>query len=253
MAIYKKRIYFLCRAIFIALQLLSGVYLRREINAITKRINPMRNLIDKIEENANIDKSFKKEVYRKAIHLSSLWIPALIYFTQPAFSIFLFSLLFCGDALLEYGNYKKYPWARQTFGKLFFKTLRDKECRRKFFQVSGSLYVLLAAIVCTLFFSKPIAIISLTVMLVSDTMAALVGKAFGTRMLYKHKSLEGTVAFFMSALLINMLFEPLFQFTYAGVIACMAATLAELYEDKIDLDDNLSIPLFVGIILTLLG
>lgn len=90
-------------------------------------------------------------------------------------------------------------------------------------------------------------------MLVSDTMAALVGKAFGTRMLYKHKSLEGTVAFFMSALLINMLFEPLFQFTYAGVIACMAATLAELYEDKIDLDDNLSIPLFVGIILTLLG
>ena len=39
----------------------------------------MRNLIDKIEENANIDKSFKKEVYRKAIHLSSLWIPALIY------------------------------------------------------------------------------------------------------------------------------------------------------------------------------
>lgn len=80
----------------------------------------MRNLIDKIEENANIDKSFKKEVYRKAIHLSSLWIPALIYFTQPAFSIFLFSLLFCGDALLEYGNYKKYPWARQTFGKLFF-------------------------------------------------------------------------------------------------------------------------------------
>ena len=86
LAIYKKRIYFLCRAIFIALQLLSGVYLRREINAITNRINPMRNLIDKIEENANIDKSFKKEVYRKAIHLSSLDSGAYLLYSAGFFN-----------------------------------------------------------------------------------------------------------------------------------------------------------------------
>lgn len=200
-----------------------------------------------------LDKSLKKEFLRKAIHLSSLWIPALIYFAHPGFSIFLFSMLFCGDAILEYSNYKKYPWARKTFGRLFFKTLRDKECRRHFFQVSGSLYVLLAAIACTLFFSKPIAVIALTVMLISDTMAALVGKAFGTRKIYKQKSLEGTVAFFISALVVNMLYEPIFHFTWASVVACAAATLAEVYEDKIELDDNLSIPLFVGIILTFLG
>lgn len=199
------------------------------------------------------DKSFRKELARKAIHLSSLWIPALIYFAHPGFSICLFFLLFCGDVILEYANYKKYPWARKTFGKLFFKTLRDKECKRMFFQVSGSIYVLLAAIACTLFFSKPIAVIALTVMLVSDTLAALVGKAFGTRRIYKEKSLEGSVAFFVSALIVNMVFEPIHHFTYASVLACMAATFAEIYEDKIDLDDNLSIPLFIGIILTFLG
>lgn len=207
----------------------------------------------KVKEKATLDKSFKKEVYRKSIHLSSLWIPALIYFAHPGFSVTLFSLLFCGDAILEYANYKKYPWARQTFGKLFFKTLRDKECNRRFFQVSGSLYVLLAAIACTIFFSKPIAVIALTVMLISDTTAALVGKAFGTRKLYKNKSLEGTCAFFLSALVINMLYEPIFHFTYAGVLACMMATLAEMFEDKIELDDNLSIPLVVGTVLTFLG
>lgn len=150
--------------------------------------------------------------------MSSLWIPALIYFTQPAFSIFLFSLLFCGDALLEYGNYKKYPGQDKHSGSCFLRRCATKECRRKFFQVSGSLYVLLAAIVCTLFFSKPIAIISLTVMLVSDTMAALVGKAFGTRMLYKHKSLEGTVAFFMSALLINSFSNRCFSSLMRGLL-----------------------------------
>lgn len=200
-----------------------------------------------------IDKSYKKEIYRKAIHLSSLWIPAVIYFAHPGISILLFSILFIGDAFLEYGNYKRWRWARLLFGRLFFKTLRNKETKRILFQVSGSLYVLLAAIACTLLFSKPVAAIAMTVMLISDTVAALVGKACGTRKLYRSKSMEGTTAFFLSALFINMLYEPLFHFTYVGVVACLAATAAEVYEDKIEIDDNLSIPLFIGIILTLLG
>ena len=211
----------------------------------------LNNLATALHIPAN--KSFRRELARKSIHLSSLWIPALIYFAHPGVSIMLFAILFLGDALLEYGNFKKWRWARRTFGLLFFKTLRNKERIRTKFQVSGSMYVLAAAIICTLLFSKPIAAIALTVMLISDTCAALFGKAFGTRKLYKSKSLEGTVAFFLSALLINMLYEPVFHFTYAGVIACAAATLAEMFEDKLEIDDNLSIPLFVGIILSLLG
>lgn len=200
-----------------------------------------------------INKSYKKEIYRKSIHLSSLWIPAVIYFTHPGISILLFSILFLADAFLEYGNYKRWQWARFLFGKLFFKTLRNKETKKILFQVSGSLYVLLAAIACTLLFSKPIAAIAMTVMLISDTIAALVGKACGTRLIYHNKSMEGTISFFLSALVINMLYEPIFHFTYAGVIACFVATLAEIYENKIEIDDNLSIPLFIGIVLTILG
>lgn len=199
------------------------------------------------------NKSFRREVARKSIHLSSLWIPALIYFAHPGVSIILFAILFLGNVLLEYGNFKKWRWARRTFGLLFFKTLRNKERIRTKFQVSGSMYVLAAAIICTLLFSKPIAAIALTVMLISDTCAALFGKAYGTRKLYKSKSLEGTIAFFLSALIVNMLYEPIFHFTYASVIACAVATIAEMFEDKLEIDDNLSIPLFVGIILSVLG
>lgn len=141
-------------------------------------------------------KNLKKELYRKSIHLSSLWIPLFIYFVHPGVSIVFFSLLFVGNVLIEYGNYKKYPWARRTFGSLFFRMLRNKETTHGKFQVSGSLYVLLAAIACTLLFPQPVAVISLSVMLISDTSAALFGKAYGTRKLYKNKSLEGTVAFF---------------------------------------------------------
>ena len=198
-------------------------------------------------------KNLKKELYRKSIHLSSLWIPLFIYFVHPGVSIVFFSLLFVGNVLIEYGNYKKYPWARRTFGSLFFRMLRNKEPTHGKFQVSGSLYVLLAAIACTLLFPQPVAVISLSVMLISDTSAALFGKAYGTRKLYKNKSLEGTVAFFLSALIVNMLCEPIYHFTYAGVIACAAASFAEMFEDKLEVDDNLSIPLVVGTVLVILN
>ncbi|MBP3346729.1 MAG: phosphatidate cytidylyltransferase [Alphaproteobacteria bacterium] len=215
----------------------------------------LKQLIAQIQarKKLRLQKSFKKELFRKSIHLSSLWIPALIYFTHPGFAIMVFSVLFVGNTILEYANYKRYRWARKTFGILFFRLLRNKETRRQTFQVSGSMYVLMAAIACTLMFSKPVAVIALTVMLVSDTCAALFGKAYGTRKLYKQKSLEGTAAFFMSALLINMCYEPIYHFTYAGVIACLAATFAEMFEDRIEIDDNLSIPVVIGIVLTLLG
>ena len=198
-------------------------------------------------------KNLKKELYRKSIHLSSLWIPLFIYFVHPGVSIVFFSLLFVGNVLIEYGNYKKYPWARRTFGSLFFRMLRNKETTHGKFQVSGSLYVLLAAIACTLLFPQPVAVISLSVMLISDTSAALFGKAYGTRKLYKNKSLEGTVAFFLSALIVNMLCEPIYHFTHAGVIACAAASFAEMFEDKLEVDDNLSIPLVVGTVLVILN
>lgn len=201
----------------------------------------------------SVDKSYRKEIFRKSIHLSSLWIPGLMYFVHPGICIIIFSILFLGDAILEYGNYKRWKWARNLFGRLFFKTLRKKETKRIYFQSSGSLYVLLAAIACTLLFSKPIAVISITVMLISDTFAALIGKAYGTRQIYKNKSLEGTVAFFMSALFICMCFEPIFHFTYASVLACLLATMSEVYEEKTEIDDNLSIPFSMGIILSLLG
>ena len=200
-----------------------------------------------------IDKSLKKEFYRKSIHLSSLWIPLVIYFMHPGFSVSLFALLLLGDVVLEYANYKKYPWARQIFGALFAKTLRNKETVHARFQATGSMYVLAAAILCTILFSRSVAVIALSVMLVSDTAAALFGKAYGSRKLYKNKSLEGTTAFFMSALLVNMVLSPIFPFNVASVIACLAATFAEMFEDKLDIDDNFSIPLVVGALLTFLN
>lgn len=201
----------------------------------------------------DVNKSFKKELARKLIHLSSLWIPALIYFVQPSISIIVFSAIFVGDVILEYGNYKKWRWARRTFGLLFYRTLRNKELKRSQLQLSGGAYVMLAAIACTLLFPANVALVALSIMLISDTCAALFGKAYGSRRLYKNKSIEGTAAFFVSALLIMVICNFILPVTYASILAAFVATFAEMYEDKIEIDDNLSIPLFVGAVLSLLG
>jgi len=201
----------------------------------------------------DVNKSFKKELARKLIHLSSLWIPALIYFVQPSISIIVFSAIFVGDVILEYGNYKKWRWARRTFGLLFYRTLRNKELKRSQLQLSGGAYVMLAAIACTLLFPANVAVVALSIMLISDTCAALFGKAYGSRRPYKKKSIEGTAAFFVSALLIMVICNFILPVTYASILAAFVATFAEMYEDKIEIDDNLSIPLFVGAVLSLLG
>ena len=203
------------------------------------------------EIEAKVPKEYRKEVYRKGIHLSSLWIPALIYFGGTVIASVVFLFLMLGELLLEYGNYKRWKWARIIFSLPFSFALRNKERQKKKFTLTGGFYVLASSLICTLLFSNEIASIAITVMLVSDTLAALVGKALGQRRIYQNKTLEGTVAFFMSALIIMMLFNPIYTFTYASVIACFFAVIMELFEKFFELDDNFSVPLVIGFILTL--
>ncbi|MBR5154399.1 MAG: hypothetical protein IKW58_01595 [Alphaproteobacteria bacterium] len=203
------------------------------------------------EIEAKVPKEYRKEVYRKGIHLSSLWIPALIYFGGTLIASLTFLFLMLGELLLEYGNYKRWRWARIIFSLPFSFALRNKERQRKKFVLTGGFYVLSSSLMCTLLFSNNIATLALTVMLISDTLAALVGKALGQRKIYREKTLEGTVAFFMSSLIIMMLFNPIYTFTYASVIACFFAVIMELFEKFFELDDNFSVPLVIGFILTI--
>ena len=138
-----------------------------------KKILPSTNL------NINVDKSIKKEFQRKAVHLSSLWVPSAIYFVPEVLLLPTLIIILCGNIALEYANFKRYRWARKSFGALFFRMLREKETARQNFQFTGSVYVLASAILCMCLFSKAVAVIAMTVMLISDSAAALIGRTFG--------------------------------------------------------------------------
>jgi len=79
---------------------------------------------------------------------------------------------------------------------------------------------------------------------VSDTCAALVGKGIG-RVKILGKTLEGSLAFLLSALLIVWCYPHLNRFP--GSLAAVGAAVIELL--PIDVDDNFSIPLVAGAIM----
>lgn len=87
----------------------------------------------------DVNKSLKNELFRKAIHLSSLWMPLFIYLTDKMTALGVFAFLLAADFLVEYFSYRKIGWARNSFERLFVKTLRGKEIRKDRFRPSGAL------------------------------------------------------------------------------------------------------------------
>ncbi len=199
--------------------------------------------------------SYSQEVKRKAVHLSSLWMPVLILNFPHTICLICFSSLLLLNVLVEYGYYKKHPLIVKSYGRLFSNMLRSKETGEQF-RFSGSPYVLGAALCSCLFFPPLSAATALSVMLVSDTAAALIGKAWGKHKInHNTKSLEGSLAFFLSGVLVIFVFAQIFHmdhsFILRGLIGTLIASFAETYENILKIDDNFSIPLIIGCCLSL--
>jgi dolichol kinase len=112
----------------------------------------------------------------------------------------------------------------------------------------GSTYFLFAILLTIMLFPKPIAIASILILILSDTAAALIGKWIGRVKIFG-KTLEGSLAFFITALLIVWLYPQMNRFW--GSVAALGATVMEVLPIK--LDDNLSIPLVAGAIMFFAG
>jgi len=180
------------------------------------------------------------EIRRKVVHLSTLIIPLgygiiskelILSFLIPFFLLYIFI-----DLLRHF-----HPRFALIFQKHFFgKVLREKER----VNLMGSTYFLFSTIITILIFPKPIAIVSLLILTISDTASGLVGKGIGRIPIFG-KTLEGTLAFLLTSLIIIWSYPGIDRFS--GTLAAIGATLIEVI--PIPLDDNLTIPLVSGSIL----
>ena len=182
------------------------------------------------------------EIKRKIVHLATLIIPIGYDFTSKEMVLMFLLPLFFGLLLVDLLRHF-HPGMASLFKRYFFgKVLREEEKPT----LMGSTYFLFSAILTILLFPKSIAIVSILILILSDTLAALVGKGIGKVQIFG-KTLEGTIAFFLSALLIIWIYPNLDRFS--GSLAALGAAVIEIL--PIPLDDNLTIPLVAGAIMFL--
>ena len=197
--------------------------------------------------------SYGHEIFRKAIHLSSLWMVASIGYLPKWFNIVLFASLLSVLLFVEYGNHKRWPIFTMTYGAMFNRILREEETRKSF-RPSGAPYLIAGALTVTILFPHIIAMTALSIMLVGDTFAALIGRKLGQHKInHGTKSIEGSIAFWLFSFIVLILFwhtgnQPL-PFLLCGTLGITLATFAEIYENHLHIDDNFSIPVIVGLCL----
>lgn len=129
--------------------------------------------------------------------------------------------------------------------------LRPHEKKGKGF-FNGATWVLISATICVLAFPKIITITGFTILIISDICAALIGRRFGKHGFFD-KSWEGTIAFIISAIAIIFIYYNLFELPYSylviGVLAAVIGGFVEAVSKVIKVDDNLSIPISVGLVM----
>lgn len=190
---------------------------------------------------------YRDELVRKLIHLFSLSIPIIYYFIPTATSITLLAGLTIFAFIVDGGRFISKSFA-DFFYRFFGFLLRKHELDKEKKNLTGATYVLLSALICAIIFPKVIFVTAFTILIISDTMAALIGRKFGKRK-FLRKSFEGTLSFFISASIVVFLTPKVSNYPMEYVIGIVAAFIGAIVENISYgfADDNLSIPLSVGI------
>ncbi len=185
-----------------------------------------------------------KEAFRKAIHISSLVIPLSYLYILHENRMWMFlvllplTLVAMTIEILRLEN-RTY---RRIFYHLFGIILRKHEMNN----FTGATYLLVSSLVCFAFFpGDKIAFFAISSLAIGDTFAAIVGILLGKRKIKgTNKSLEGSLACFISTFTYGLLFRihPVLCF-----VGALATTVAEA--SRIPMDDNIKIPVFTAIVM----
>ncbi len=206
----------------------------------------------------------REEIARKLLHLFALTMPAGIY-TIPMMTGSrivapgILAVVLTVSILVERLRQKN-PEVQNLFYRAFGSMLRQEERHR----TTGSTWVIGAALVCSIVFRNElwIACVVLTIFILGDAVAALVGMSIGKIKIGK-KSLEGSLACFSLCIILLYAIFPLIPGLIdfpggrlpltAGLVTSAAVTILELLplriSSKVVINDNLAVPVITGVVL----
>jgi len=174
----------------------------------------------------------KREISRKALHLTGITVPVAYYFFGREFALLYTSaalLVFLGLEFIRIRANKLFPLERTA------EYIQRKGERNA---LAASVYFCVAAIATIFFFDERSVMIGLSVALLSDMAAALVGIGLGRHRIVEEKTLEGSIAGIAMAMGVAFLLN-------AGIVTILALSAVFLALDLVELgiDDNFTIPL----------
>ena len=201
------------------------------------------------------------EIYRKLTHLFAIIIPVLYYLVvkNQLLAIAILLPFAIGSVVWDSARIES-PKYRHHFLKLFGSHLRDSEVSRH----TGGTYLVTSSVVVIAVFSKEIAYLAISYLVVGDTFAAFVGLSMGRRKFVRSKkSLEGFIGAFVSCSVWGLLSYFLFLkrvFSYdcahpelAVILIILGALVASVVESvDLHINDNISIPILSALAMTVI-
>jgi dolichol kinase len=191
-------------------------------------------------------RDFAKELRRKAIHLTGLSVPFGILVFGRTVTAAMIALALVVALVLE---------AQRLKGKISLPEVRVQEAYR----VASYVYYIAGSLLCVLLFPPMIAVTSMLLLSLGDTVSGLVGSILtnanvrGRNEKWCVKPLPIVAAMFMACLIIGYLASGLTKLAFpvylAGAIgATLADSVAIIMRGRC-LDDNFSIPIFSGFLM----
>ena len=185
------------------------------------------------------------EIGRKIIHITILIVLAAYFVIQNSLIdagytatlakqvalLFLVALLIL-FLILEYFRLEL-GWKMPFFSQF----IRPKEQHRMY----GVIYFLSATIISLAVFDYKIALAALLMTTFGDMVAALVGKRYGSTLIYRNKTWAGFLGELATNLMVGfIILDSIYVILGMAIVATIVETLVD------ELDDNLLIPIFSG-------
>ncbi len=184
----------------------------------------------------------REEAKRKAIHLCGIAIPVLYLFFQRELLILGFLLAFLLAGTIEWLRFR---------GVVSLPCLREKETK----EIGAYVFFLIGAFISIILFEKSIAIVAILMLAIGDAVSALAGAVVNVDNpeLYEKRTKppEVMLVMFVTSLLIGYLILHSLPVAVCGAIGATIADGVPLRVSGVSIDDNLTIPLFAGVLMSI--
>lgn len=183
------------------------------------------------------------ELKRKAFHCLAIIFPLLYHFWSKSS---ITTLLFCLNLIvISIDISRNYiPQIKGFIDQVFSPIMKPHE-KSGLKHLSGSSYMFLGFLITAILFPKEKAITSWLILIISDSLASIIGKLYGRKLSWG-KSLEGSLIFVLSGLAVAIYSTKFLGWDvsyYKLALAVVITAMAEFFSAKLKIDDNLLIPI----------